>query len=249
MKFTGSRYISHGNQLLDSFQELRALRDLQIGYHGSFTRQSLRSLTKLPHLHSLYLRDGVDPGRALEGLTESKSLTHFRISPVLLSEQTIRSLSSLLNLEHLRVCPTERVGLDWMKYLRPLRYLRSLDFSQSRFIEQGELTNLAGLPMLEEINLDGSHITGKGMADLQNLTGLKRVYLDGAGFGGEVLKHLQPLNQLTTLSLRHFQMNDAGAKHLIAHPSLRLIYLSESEVSEKVIKKLKAARPDLIVCS
>lgn len=115
------------------------------------------------------------------------STSAWRNDPVT-SDAILARLSALRSLQELRlgrICPTT-AGL---KHLHRLHDLKTLDLSGSPNADR-LASDLAGLP-IEELVLDRTDLTDRGVAALQYLPKLHRVYLTGCAITEEALDALR----------------------------------------------------------
>lgn len=222
------------------------LRDLTIGVYGSAT-DSLEYLGEMKNLERLYFYYGDDPRTHVKHLAKVSSLRRFLISHILLAADTVESVSALEQIEELRLCPTERVGEDWMKHLQPLQELKSIDFSESSFIEQGNFEKLHGLTKLETVNLDRTNVRRLGLKALSKVHSLKRLFLARNQLSKRDMKYLPPLTQLESLDLSGSSVSDAAVSYLSQMKSLRWIDLRRTTVTAKKIDELREALPEAAI--
>jgi hypothetical protein len=117
--------------------------------------------------------------------------------------------------------------------------LQLVEFPNARISDQG-LAQLAPLG-LTYINLQGTPVTGDGLAGFQWLPWLGSLNLAGTQIGDEQLSHLARFTGLTWLSLPGTRVTDAGLKHLAGIASLRVLDLTGTQVSGDGLKELGAA--------
>jgi hypothetical protein len=117
-----------------------------------------------------------------------------------------------------------------------------VDFKGSD-VTDAQLAPIAGLPLLEFVNLDGTPITDAGLAHLEGLKNLKKLSLRQTKVTDKGLSHLQKLPSLDELDVEYLPITDAGLAELAPIKSLRKLYVSRSGVTSAGVDALKAANP------
>lgn len=111
-------------------------------------------------------------------------------------------------------------------------YLRNCD------INDDSLKRLVGLTHLQYLSLEGSKISGDGLAILKSLPALKSLSLNDTKITDESLKHLVVLKNLTILLLNDTDISDEGTTTLALLPRLEWLYLNRTKVTDSSMKKL-----------
>ena len=107
-----------------------------------------------------------------------------------------------------------------LKDLAGLKELQSLTVANFRI----NGTGLTDLPALENLNLEGCHITDEGMkslAELKKLNLMADPTSSSKPITAEGLKALAELDQLQELILFRIKITDTGMKHLAGLKQLR----------------------------
>jgi hypothetical protein len=161
-----------------------------------------------------------------------------------------RSYASDRDLEKLRFCPSLKnlylnetfVSDNGLKHLRHTPQLRELRLrsSQSRspwipstWITGRSLHHLLACPELELLDLSETHVRGKYLAGLSDLTKLQHIRLTNTHIGDEACEHLSKLPNLEMLSLDGTEVHDEGMKYLAECPRLKSLNLSRTTITDK----------------
>lgn len=139
-----------------------------------------------------------------------------------------------------------------------LERLRRLTISDARLTNQGlrelkqvERRGEEKLPFLRLLNLAGNRgITDLGLITIGTLFNkLSELNVSGTQIADWGLIALEKLTKLVTLDLTRTPITDAGLVHLIAVPSLRMLYLEKKSVKAKRcgLAQLKQHNPNLTV--
>ncbi len=116
--------------------------------------------------------------------------------------------------------------------LRP-QDLDGLDLSQCRrWLTNSDLSHVARLTALKQVNLRDARVTDAGLARLRGLTNLQDLSLWDTPVTDAGLAHLTGLTRLQTLDLRETQVTDAGLAHLRSLTNLSSLFLSETRVTD-----------------
>jgi hypothetical protein len=114
-----------------------------------------------------------------------------------------------------------------------------------RWIEavHGELSDeamrhLAGLPLLEWLEIGGGSETAAGMAHLKDCHALRRLYIHDVKLGDDALTCLSSLRRLEALSLRGTGITGKTLKHLNAAGTLRVLNLSGDEIRDEDMEQV-----------
>ncbi|MDA1159863.1 MAG: hypothetical protein O2983_09655, partial [Planctomycetota bacterium] len=104
---------------------------------------------------------------------------------------------------------------------------------------------LKGLKCIYSLNLRGTEVDDKGVAQLADTTGLVKLHLEKTKVTDEALKHLTKLENLEYLNVYGTEVTNAGLDTIVPMKNLKKIYIWQTKVDIDGVAKLKAARPDL----
>lgn len=112
-------------------------------------------------------------------------------------------------------------------------------------VRDEQIEPLKSLSKLEELHLEGSYLTDKGLAHLQELKKLqildlhKSIYITDKG-----LDSLKALPSLQKLELSYTRIGDGGADTLAAMKQVKTLHLTGTRVTAAGLKKLKEGLPN-----
>jgi Leucine-rich repeat (LRR) protein len=182
-----------------------------------------------------------------------KKLKRVNLRGTRVTDTTLAHLSHVRTLEALDVGFAEitDVGLD---HLSALSNLRELAIGGNKLTDVG-LAALRQLPGLTALSLSGSQrtdsglwsvsLTEPGLDTIVALSELRELRLDGLPVSARWLEKLKTLNHLERLTLQGCgRVGDDAVAVLTSWPSLRLLDLKATAVTEKGIADLRRAKPD-----
>jgi len=151
------------------------LESLDIGF-VQFTDSGLENLVLLPNLKELAIGGNKLTDTGLRFLRQLPQLTYLDVSgaqrtdsglwSVSMTELAMDSLATLKELRELRMAGSP-VSSRWLERLKSLQKLERLTLQDSRRLGDDAVPVLAGFPNLRWLDLKGSAITDKGVADLR----------------------------------------------------------------------------------
>ncbi|MFV1995562.1 MAG: c-type cytochrome domain-containing protein [Verrucomicrobiales bacterium] len=98
----------------------------------------------------------------------------------------------------------------------------------------GQLADLAPIAdMILWLDLSGTKVTDKGLAQLKTMKNLERLYLQNTAVTDKGLDHLGGLAELRYLNLYGNAVGDSGARKLGALKHLEKVFLWQTKVTEK----------------
>jgi len=95
-----------------------------------------------------------------------------------ITDRGVWQLTSLARLRHLEVC-SGTITNRGVEYLSKMRNLRSLSVAQNPRVSDLCLPSIAGMPLLEALNLSQSSVTGAGILKLAPMSRLESLALYG----------------------------------------------------------------------
>lgn len=111
-------------------------------------------------------------------------------------------------------------------------------------VRDEQIEPLKSLTQLEELHVEDSYLTDKGLTYLQELKNLqildvhKSLYISDQG-----LESLKSLPNLQKLELSYTRIGDAGVDALLAMKQLKTLHLTGTRVTSTGLKKLKEGLP------
>jgi len=154
---------------------LPTLESLDIGF-VQFTDSGLENLALLPNLKELTIGGNKLTDAGLRFLRQLPQLTYLDLSgsqrtdsglwSVSITEAGIDSLATLKELRELRMTGTPVSG-RWLEKLKGLQKLERLELQDTRRLGDDAVATLASFSNLKWLDLKGSTLTDKGIADLR----------------------------------------------------------------------------------
>jgi Leucine-rich repeat (LRR) protein len=191
---------------------------------------SIEKLTFSDHfLDRIRFRDsGLDAIASLGGLRE------LALRQAEVKGPGLRHFSQLQSLD-VTLCPlADLQGLTGMKRLRLL-------WAGDTFVS--DLTPLAGLTELEDLDLHGTPIGEESITHLAGLRALRRLDLQGTNISDAAVATLEQLSNLETLNLYRTKISNAGLERLSKLSKLRDIDVRYTRVTASGYEALRAALP------
>jgi internalin A len=102
----------------------------------------------------------------------------------------------------------DQIGIDYFGHVTQVRLVAVRDLSDS------ELTHIAQLSGLEELDLHRSPVTDATLARLDGLTELQSLIVFHTGISDAGLQRLKRLGRLRNLSIENTKVTDAGVEEL-----------------------------------
>jgi Leucine-rich repeat (LRR) protein len=136
---------------LDRLTPLQNLRELVVG-GNKLTDTGLQALRQLPGLTALSLG--------------GEQRTDSGLWSISLTEAGLEAVATLTELRELRLDGMP-VTARWLDKLKPLRKLERLSLQRCKRLDDAALAALAAWPLLKVVDLSGSTVTEKGVADLR----------------------------------------------------------------------------------
>lgn len=118
-------------------------------------------------------------------------------------------------------------------------------------ISDAELENMTALDRLRPVWLQvhGRQVSGRGLASLKRLDCLRGLGLNATSVTDDDLRSLKAFPELATLNLESNAISSNGLDHLKTLPNLKCVSLRHTLLTPDDIRRLQAARPDLLVLS
>lgn len=177
------------------------------------TPQSLKLVAKFPSLEILILDK--------TGLTNDQ----------------LGRLTGLRNLKQISLeeDPINDAGLV---HLKEMPGLTNLSLSKTKVTGRG-LKHIKGLTKLKTLNLAHCPVADDSLANLTGMTDMITLTLQNCGVTGPGLKYVGKLTKLITLNLDDSKIVGQSLLHLKPCQKLRIIYMRNSTVSKRSIRRLE----------
>jgi hypothetical protein len=199
---------------LSHLANLVSLKRLSIDGSG-FTSCGLAHLGGMTQLEYLYIGDARGLDRAgLACIARVPSVRELALRGGRFCDADLESLSTLVNLEELRLSENDEIHGTFCKYL--------IGFSQLRHLSIGEL---------------GGQVTDEGLASIAELLSLNKLYLTGP-FTNTGLRHLFALQNLTTLAIDSENVTAEGIAVVAELPKLDCLHLDVPRLTDDGIAAL-----------
>ncbi len=236
---TGLQMLTIGNtgvsdNDLKFLRSLRELKALALDTEPRITRRGLAVIRDLPTLEYLDLPDITD--NDLKEIGQISSLKYLRIHTGRVWGAGMQELAKLPQLERLCLHGTKPIYDRHIKYLEPLKQLKSLTLwgEAIETLTDDSLASIGKLTNLEELYFLGWHrprFTSAGARHFRNLKHLKKIQLLGPwrgpqGFadGDEIVQHLASLPYLESLEgIAH--LSAEGVRTLSTMKTLKCLHV------------------------
>jgi len=220
-----TRITDHGLQQL---KEAPGIADLNLYYAEQITDEGLAAVKAWKKLKRLNLRGTKVTDTTLEHISQVTTLEALDVGFAQITDVGLDRLSSLPNLRELAIGGNKLTDVG-LQTLRQLPGLTSLDLGGSQRTDSG---------------LWSVSLTELGLGALTTLRGLRELRLDGMPVSARWLEKLKPLDKLERLSLQGCRrLGDDAALVLASWPSLRVLDLKGTAVTEKGLADLRHAKP------
>lgn len=209
--------------------------------------------------------------KCAQSLSRMKNLRILNVSTTEISDDSIKLLYSLPKLEELRLTNTNVTdkGLESLARNRTIkrlqlgstkitidgiRAIRNLPIEQFKvqsckaFDDECMILAAQQWPNLTLLDVDGTKLTGRGLAAVGELKGLELLTAAKLGASDEDARPLLNLPNLVSLNLSENQISDSLIYDFAKMPKLTKIYLTGCEaVSRSGIETLKSAGKDVML--
>lgn len=212
--------------------------------------QQLKNAPGIVELNLYYAELITDEGMA--AVKNWKKLKRLNLRGAKITDTTLEHIANVTTLESLDIgfAQITDVGLD---RLTPLTNLKELVIAGNKLTDTG-LQSLRQLPSLTSLTLGGSQrtdsglwaisLTEQGLDAIITLKDLRELRLDGMPVTARWLEKLKALDKLERLNLQGCKrLGDEATPALAAWPSLRVIDLKGTAVTETSLASLRLAKP------
>jgi hypothetical protein len=208
----------------------------------------LKPLINLEHI----IVSGFTGNQGVAHLSSLKNLKTFRFSRTGLSnnnltEEGLRTLALLTNLQYLELPPLSRVnqgGYTSLRNLVKLYHIKLIKWS----VPSSDLSFLAYMKNLKKIDLSGSSIKDEAFAYLNGHPMIESINLEFDSITNKSLVHLTSFRTLKEIVLNHTQLDidkdyNAFKNFVLLNPNLKSISLYGVRLSNENLNRLRADCP------
>ncbi|MCH2123094.1 MAG: hypothetical protein MK136_17860, partial [Pirellulaceae bacterium] len=207
------------------------------------TGNALGALAALPRLQRLAIQECHVGDEAVKKISLLRQLQVLNLMAISMSDAAIEPLSSLTELRVLHIGWNPITGAT-LHHLRRCSKLEMLTIPKTQ-VRDAHLSSLSDLKALGYLRADINRITGKGLGGLRGLPALHSLDLGPNRIDDAGLMHLDPqqMPQLRELSLEENPLTDAVIPHLAKFSNLAVVNLSETQVTQAGITRLRQLLP------
>ena len=210
----------------------------QLSIYCEPTDEDLLALGEHTKLRLLRLNGAATTERSLAVIGGLRRLENLWMSNPQLSDEELRHLSNLSELEYVEFSAGPKFtgqGLAYLAGLKKLKFLQlwqvhlirgealpqlqqvaTLGVRQSR-IEPGVLAQVAKMRNLKSLSLVQSNMDDDSLAGLKDARQLERIAFTAASVSDKGMVHLYDLKQLQQITVSMSKVTDAGAQELAEH--------------------------------
>ena len=207
------------------------------------TDEGLRVVSAFPRLQRLSLQKGQATDDALRSLAGLKDLEILMISDAeKVSDAGVKHLAGLTKLNYLHI-DHGRIGDESLKVFAQMPGLTHLTLQNNDFTDAG-LEHLAKSKQLRSLwlGMNRTTLTDAGLQHLAGLTGLEQLDLQWASIGDRGVAALKDLHELRVLDLggKGATVTDASVEVLLTLTKLERLRLLKSGLTKDGVKRLMA---------
>lgn len=241
---------------------LSQLQEINLG-NTLISDSGLEDLAKLSALQKLILNYTLVEGPGIAFLSRLPRLRHLELKGIQIGKETATLVGRLSSLETLSLGYSNLVD-EAMKPLLALQRLRVLDLIGTQVSDAG-IAHIRALPIedlslsytnvtdasvehlttlpLVRLALVKTRVTDKGVTALASIRTLTHLNLDYTQVGDAGIRELKALARLTDLRLDSTDVSDTSVPIFAQLPSLKVLNLYHTLVTEAGYSKIKAALP------
>jgi len=112
-------------------------------------------------------------------------------------------------------------------------------------IGNDQLALVKDLGFIVSLNMRGTAVDDKGIANLGSCSGLQRLHLEKTKVTDAAIKHLAPLSGLEYLNIYGTEVTDAAIDDIAALKGLKKVFIWQTKITIDGVAKLKEKRPEL----
>ncbi|MCC6126740.1 MAG: hypothetical protein IT426_17395 [Pirellulales bacterium] len=205
------------------------LQKLIISECDRLTVEGISKIRSLQRLQELHLNPKKDADLCMKYVSEIKSIRHLILTFSKITDDGLKHVGTMPNLEWLDLSQVETITGRGLKYLVGLP-LRELSLSRT-IITDEDMVYVGDLSGLETLFLNSPNITDKGIKHLARLKRLKTLFLCEMKITDNCLPYLCQLKELDDLALWDTEISDAGLKLFQNLKKLKSLHLGNTKIS------------------
>lgn len=221
------------------------LRSLNLNYNTAITDASMEVIGQIATLEQLQL-EAVPITDA--GLVHIGKLSKLRRLSCRLADITgagVQHLTACTELSRLELRETS-IDDEALQIISTLPALRFLDVSECKLISGEGIAQLGALTRLEYLELrEVKKVRDECFAALAPLTELTELNIEATRISAESVPVILGFRKLKTLNMAGSQLDSADFVELGQLPELKVLDLTNCEVTQETVDALQAARPGL----
>ncbi len=202
--------------------------------------EGLRHLRPLVGLTKISLRNTKVTDATINHLVGMPKLTCLNLDGCRISDEGLAAMAKLESLEEITLADT-LIADAGLAHLAHLSNLRSLSLMRTGISGDG-LHNLKSLGrQMAGLQLSGIGLSDEDLEPLKHFTGLQSIYLDDTDVSAAGLVHLMSLPSLRRVWLRNTDLSDDAIAHLSCFQTMELLNLSGTKVTPVGVGGLRKA--------
>ena len=218
---------------LEHLLKLPHLKWLSLGVYDegtNITDEGLRTLAMMPQLEILNLSGTQITNEGLKHLAPLVNLERLDIDNTQITEEGFVHLANLKSLENLRFYKhlhSDVVTDVGAKHLSKVTSLKRI--STDTVVTDAGVADLAKLPHLEELMLDGEGVTDESLVHIARIPNLKRLWFQSCNVSDRGLARLRNSQSLEYVLISDTQMTTTGLQHFMTMANLKILDLNLRE--------------------
>lgn len=211
------------------------------------SNEDLVNLTNLPsgqdQIHSLDLTKSSVSDAGVKLLPKLPQLTNLNLGYLKISGNSLESLKAIPDLRSLTLEGIQGLSPESWEIVADLSHLETLSLLGT-FVTDDNVAKLVRLPNLKELNLTQTLVTDAVFSHVAEMKTLEILRFEGLssidGHGLQVLGKAKN-NPLRELHASRTKLGIAGLKHIKSIPSLRLLDITSSNLTDQQLYELRGA--------